>query len=82
MEKKPLLIRPSMASKTSPKNKFCSKSLPTMGTSTRFLCVIFYVLLQSLCKIHILITKNLLKVSQNWAKSMQGSGECIHVLFI
>ena len=49
-QKKPLLIRPSMASKTSPKNKFCSKSLPTMGTSTWFLCVIFYELLQSLCK--------------------------------
>ena len=35
-QEKPLLIRPSMASKKSPKNNFCSKSLPTLGTSTWF----------------------------------------------
>ena len=67
-QKKPLLIRPSMASKTSPKNLFCSKSLPTMGASTWFLCVNFYVLLQSLCKNSQTCHKNLLKVRQNWAK--------------
>ena len=39
-QKKPLLIRPCLASKTSPKNQFCSKSLPTMGASpvSEFLC--------------------------------------------
>ena len=49
-QKKPLLIRPSMAPKTNPKKIFCSKSLPTMGASTWFLCVNLYVILQSLCK--------------------------------
>ena len=67
-QKKPLLIRPSMASKTSHKNQFCSKSLPSMGASTWFLCVIFYVLLQSLCKNSHPYHKNLLKVMQNWSK--------------
>ena len=67
-QKKPLLIRPCLASKTSPKNQFCSKSLPTMGASTWFLCVNFYVLLQSLCKNSQTCHKNLLKVTQNWAK--------------
>ena len=57
-----------MASKKSPKNQFCSKSLPTMGASTWFLCVNFDVLLQSLCKHSQTWPKNLLKVTQNWAK--------------
>ena len=67
-QKKPLLIRPCLASKTSPKNQFCSKSLPTMGASTWFLCVNFYVLLQSLCKNSQTCHKNLLNVTQNLAK--------------
>ena len=49
-QKEPLLIRPSRTPKTIPKKNFCSKSLPTMGASTWFLCVVFYVCLQSLCK--------------------------------
>ena len=49
-QKKPLLIRPSRTPKTNPKKNFCSKSLPTMGASTWFLCVTFYVCLQNLCK--------------------------------
>ena len=57
-----------MASKKCPKNQFCSKSLPTMGASTWFLCVNFDVLLQSLCKHSQTWPKNLLKVTQNWAK--------------
>ena len=61
---KPLLIRPCLASKTSPKNQFCSKSLPTMGASTWFLCVNFYVLLQSLRKNSPTSQKNLLKFPQ------------------
>ena len=64
-QKEPLLIRPSMASKTSPKNQFCSKSLPIMGASTWFLCVTFYVYLQSLCKNVQFFYKNPVKVKQN-----------------
>ena len=64
-QRRPQLIRPYIASKTSPKNQFCSKSLPTMGTSTWFLCVTFYVYLQSLCKKYQLFNKNLDKVQQN-----------------
>ena len=72
-QKKPLLIRPSMASKTSPKNQFCSKSLPTIGASTWFLYVNFYVLLQSLCKNLQTCHKNLLKVTQKLAQSQRKS---------
>ena len=66
-QKKPkgLLIRPSMAPKTNPKENFCSKSLPTMGASTWFLCVTFYVCLQSLCKISQTCHKNQVEVTQN-----------------
>ena len=64
----PLLIRPSRTPKTNPQKNFCSKSSPTMGASTWFLCVNFYVLLQSLCKNSQTCHKNLLKVTQNWAK--------------
>ena len=67
-QNEPLLIRPSRTPKTNPKKNFCSKSLPTMGASTWFLCVNFYVLLQSLCKNSQTCHKNLLKVTQNWAK--------------
>ena len=81
-QKKPLLIRLSMASKTSPKNKFCSKSLSTMDASTWFLCVNFYMLLQSLWKNLQTFHKNLLKVTQTGPKSTQGSSECFHVPFI
>ena len=81
-QKKPLLIRPSMAPKTNPKKIFCSKSLPTMGASTWFLCVNLYVLLQSLCKKSQTFDKNLVKVTQTWQKSMLGSSECFHVPFI
>ena len=48
-QKKLLVIRPSRTPKTNPNKNFCSKSLPTMGASTWFLCVVFYVCLQSLC---------------------------------
>ena len=64
-QKKTLLIRPSMASKTSPKNQFCSKSLPTMGASTWLLYVTFYVHLQSLCQNFQTFYKNMVKVKQN-----------------
>ena len=63
-QKKPLFIRPSRTFKTTSKNIFCFKSLPTMGASTWFLCVTFYVYLQSLYKI-VQIYKNLVKVKQN-----------------
>ena len=49
-QNEPLLIRPSRTPKTNPKKNFCSKSLPTMGASTWFLCVTFSVCLQNLCK--------------------------------
>ena len=67
-QNEPLLIRPSRTPKTNPKKNCCSKSLPTMGASTWFLCVNFDVLLQSLCKHSQTWPKNLLKVTQNWAK--------------
>ena len=66
MKKKTLLIRPSMAPKTNPKQFFCSKSLPTMGTW--ILRVNLYVLLQSLCKKSQICDKNLIKVTQNLAR--------------
>ena len=37
-QKEPLLIRPSSTPKTNAKKNFCSKSLPTMGASTWFVC--------------------------------------------
>ena len=64
-KKEPLLIRPSRTLKTSSKKNFYSKSLPTMGASTWFLCVTFYVYLQSLCKKFQTFNKNLDKVQQN-----------------
>ena len=70
-QKKPLLIRLSMASKISKKNLFCSKYLPTMGVSTRFLCVIFYVLLQSLCKNSHTYHKKPVKSSTKLGKSQR-----------
>ena len=48
--REPVLIRPSRTLKTTSKNNFCFKSLSTMGASTWFLCVTFYVHLQSLCQ--------------------------------
>ena len=62
-QQKPLLNRPSMAPKTNLQKKVKSKSLPTMGASTWFLCVNFYVLLQSLCKDSQTCHKNLVKVT-------------------
>ena len=57
-QNEPLLIRPSRTPKTNPKKNFCSKSLPTMGASTWFLCVTFYVCLQNLCKKSLTCHKN------------------------
>ena len=53
------------------------------GASTWFLCVTFYVCLQSLCKKSLTFHKKPEKVTQNLAhKLIQGSSECFHVLFI
>ena len=57
-------------------------SLPTIGASTRFLCVSLYVLLQSLCKKSQTCHKYLVKSHKTWQKSIQGSSECFHVSFI
>ena len=56
-QNEPLLIRPSRTPKTNLKKKNCSKSLPTMGASTWFLCVTFYVCLQNCAKNPKLVTK-------------------------
>ena len=64
-QKKPQLTRPSRTLKTTSKRSFSFKSLPTMGASTWFLCMTFYVYLQSLCKIFQFFFKNLVKVEQN-----------------
>ena len=56
-QKKPLLIRPFMAPKTNPKKSFCSKSLPTMGASTWFLCVTFMCVCKICAKNPKLVTK-------------------------
>ena len=63
----PLLIRPSRTPKTNPKKNFCSKSLPTMGASTWFLCVI----LQSLCKNSHTYHKKPVKSSTKLGKSQR-----------
>ena len=81
-QNEPLLIRPSRTPKTNPKKNFCSKSLPTMGASTWFLYVTFYVCLQNLCKKSLTCHKNQVKVTQNQAQVMQGSCECFHVPII
>ena len=67
-QKKTLLIRPSMAPKTNPKENLCS----AMGASTWFLCVTFHVFLQRLCKSfqkpgksHTKLGKRLCKVQLN-----------------
>ena len=64
-QKKPLLIRPSRTLKTTSKTKFCFKSSSSMGASTWFLCVTFYVYLQGLCKNLQTFNKNPVKVRQN-----------------
>ena len=66
-EKKPLLIRPSMAPRTNPE-RICVQS--TMGASTWYLCVTSYVFWQSLFKISQTGHKNLAKVAQNLAKGV------------
>ena len=53
----PLLIRPSRTPKTNPKKNFCSKSLPTMGTSTWFLCGLFMCVCKVCEKNHKFFTK-------------------------
>ena len=81
-QQKPLLNRPSMAPKTNLQKKVKSKSLPTMGASTWFLCVNLYVLLQSLSINSQTFTKNWQKSHKTWQESKQGSSECFHVPFI
>ena len=71
--KKKLLLRHSMTLKTTSKKNFCFKYLSTMDASTQFLCVTFYVYLQSLCKQFQTFNKNLDKVQQNQTGAMKGS---------
>ena len=49
-QKKPPLIRPSRTPRAIPNKNCCPKTFSTMGASTWFLSVPFYVCLQSLCK--------------------------------
>ena len=68
-QKKTPLIDPSRTLKTTSKKNFCFKSLPTMGASTWFLCVTFYVYLQSFFK---LFTKTWLKSNKTRQGVMKG----------